>query len=460
MEQTPDSRVKEALLKKTKRHISKVAAIAIIVVTLLPSSVRGGSEAGALFLLISPGARAGGMGEAQVAVANDAYASYWNPAGLAFLEGSEAALMHVNWLPNLVSDMYYEFVAFRHHVPTLGTIGGHIIFLNLGEQQRTDEQGENLGTFTSFMFAATGSYGAFISRTAAIGLNVKLLHQKLAEIGAGAEKGKGVTTDFAFDLAYLQKGFLSGRLDLGMTITNIGPKIAFIDEAQADPMPTNFTLGMNFRLIDGEHNKLNMVVDFDKMLVASYPDMDWDNDGMVGMHDKKGKYIGPSGSYNSRGKLEKAHTDPIYMGIFTSWVDDWLLGGDIDRPGKNGIADGKIGGFTKDASGKFVPTEAEWGDPNYGKYNDAGELEVGTGEKRSLQNELDEVVLNLGAEYWYSRYFALRAGYYFDKTGKIHNPTFGVGLRFAGYGFDAGFTLGEPGHPLTNTMRFSLNIEF
>ena len=400
------------------------------------------------------------MGEAQVAVANDAYASYWNPAGLAFLEGSEAALMHVNWLPNLVSDMYYEFVAFRHHVPTLGTLGGHIIFLNLGEQQRTDEQGENLGTFTSFMFAATGSYGAFISRTAAIGLNVKLLHQKLAEIGAGAEKGKGVTTDFAFDLAYLQKGFLSGRLDLGMTITNIGPKIAFIDEAQADPMPTNFTLGMNFRLIDGEHNKLNVVVDFDKMLVASYPDMDWDNDGLVGMHDKKGKYIGPSGSYNSKGKLEKAHTDPIYMGIFTSWVDDWLLGGDIDRPGKNGIADGKIGGFTKDASGKFVPTEAEWGDPNYGKHNDAGELEVGTGEKRSLQNELDEIVLNLGAEYWYSRYFALRAGYYFDKTGKIHNPTFGVGLRFAGYGFDAGFTLGEPGHPLTNTMRFSLNIEF
>ncbi len=391
---------------------------------------------------------------------NDAYASYWNPAGLAFLEGSEAALMHVNWLPNLVSDMYYEFVAFRHHVPTLGTLGGHIIFLNLGEQQRTDEQGENLGTFTSFMFAATGSYGAFISRTAAIGLNVKLLHQKLAEIGAGAEKGKGVTTDFAFDLAYLQKGFLSGRLDLGMTITNIGPKIAFIDEAQADPMPTNFTLGMNFRLIDGEHNKLNVVVDFDKMLVASYPDMDWDNDGLVGMHDKKGKYIGPSGSYNSKGKLEKAHTDPIYMGIFTSWVDDWLLGGDIDRPGKNGIADGKIGGFTKDASGKFVPTEAEWGDPNYGKHNDAGELEVGTGEKRSLQNELDEIVLNLGAEYWYSRYFALRAGYYFDKTGKIHNPTFGVGLRFAGYGFDAGFTLGEPGHPLTNTMRFSLNIEF
>jgi hypothetical protein len=63
-------------------------------------------------------------------------------------------------------------------------------------------------------------------------------------------------------------------------------------------------------------------------------------------------------------------------------------------------------------------------------------------------------------EYWYSSYFALRMGYLYDKTGKISNPTFGVGLRFAGYGFDFGYTSGEPGHPLSNTMRFSLNIEF
>ena len=95
---------------------------------------------GAIFLLISPGARAGGMGEAQVAVANDVYASYWNPAGLAFLEGSEMAIMHVNWLPNLADDLYYEFLAFLpRHFPYLGTLGGHIIYLNLGEQIRMGE---------------------------------------------------------------------------------------------------------------------------------------------------------------------------------------------------------------------------------------------------------------------------------------------------------------------------------
>ena len=81
--------------------MKRTAFLCMLVLLTILKPIYGQSEAGAVFLLISPGARAGGMGEAQVAVANDVYASYWNPAGLAFLEGSELAMMHVNWLPNL-----------------------------------------------------------------------------------------------------------------------------------------------------------------------------------------------------------------------------------------------------------------------------------------------------------------------------------------------------------------------
>ena len=67
-------------------NIRKRSLVFAVFSLLAIGNLRAVSEAGALFLLISPGARAGGMGEAQVAVANDAYASYWNPAGLAFLD--------------------------------------------------------------------------------------------------------------------------------------------------------------------------------------------------------------------------------------------------------------------------------------------------------------------------------------------------------------------------------------
>ena len=97
----------------------KRIAIALSLVIVIIKPLFAQSEAGAIFLLIAPGARAGGMGEAQVAVANDAYASYWNPAGLGFLEGQELAMMHVNWLPGLADDLYYEFWLLEKNIQRL-----------------------------------------------------------------------------------------------------------------------------------------------------------------------------------------------------------------------------------------------------------------------------------------------------------------------------------------------------
>ncbi|MBT3216308.1 MAG: PorV/PorQ family protein [Candidatus Marinimicrobia bacterium] len=439
---------------------------------MFSSSTLFASEAGAIFLLISPGARAGGMGEAQVAVANDAYASYWNPAGLAFLEGSELALMHVNWLRNLADDLYYEFLAYRKSFPNLGTLGGHIIYLSLGEQIRMDEYAQYQGKFTSYMVAGAVSYSALLSRTSSLGLNAKVSYQHLVEMGTGSEKGKGTSMDFGFDIGYMKKEFLTPRLDIGLNLSNIGPKISFIDPDQADPQPTNLTIGFNYALIQSQHNNLNIVYDVDKMLVASYPDMDWNGDGAIGGFDEDG-HVSLSGDYSSDGKIEIAHTDPIYLALFTSWVDDWLLGGDMDRAISGEEPDRKIGGYSWDESlddGNGIPDKdeminstesgAKYGDADWGIYNEWGQKEVGSGDDRTISNELDKLVHNVGVEYWYSTYFALRAGYYYDKTGKIDNPTFGVGLRFGGYGFDFGYTSGEPGHPLTNTMRFSLNMLF
>ena len=462
----------------------KRLGIVLSVMIVLNYPVLAQSEAGAIFLLIAPGARAGGMGEAQTAVANDAYASYWNPAGLGFLEGKELALMHVNWLPGLADDLYYEFFAFRKKYPTLGTLGGHLIFLNLGEQIRTSETGDELGTFTSYMTAFSLSYSALISRTQSFGINSKISYQHLVEIGAGAEKGKGTSIDFGFDLGYMHKEWLSPNLTLGLNLSNLGPKVSFIDPDQADPQPTNLSIGFNYAVINSEFNKLNVVYDVDKLLVSSYPDMDWDGDGYIGGFDEDGNQSAYN-DYNSDGQIEIAHTDPIYKAIFTSWANDWILGGDIDygssSPGNgdgiiggydwvDGNGDGKIDG-TKwydsnsnesldPGEGEMIASEGEPGDEGWGKYNEYGIKEKGNAKDRKLSDELDRLVHNIGMEYWYGQYFAIRSGFIYDKTGKISNPTFGIGLRFSGYGFDFGYTYGETGHPLTNTMRFSLNMEF
>jgi len=399
----------------------------------------------ALFLLIAPGARAGGMGEAQVAMADDSYATYWNPAGLGFQNGYEVSGMHVNWLPGLVDDMYYDFVGGRMPVEGLGVFGGNIIYLNAGEQVYTDANGIELGKFLTYFLSGTISYATMISENSGIGFNFKLLYQHLtdSDIMVGTEKTKGTATNFAFDVGYLSKGYLGGNLDIGAMIANLGPKVIFNDEEQADPMPTNLKLGFNMRVYDSKYNSLNVVYDVNKLLVGTYASMDWDDDMQIGGFNEDGA-PDQSGYYNADGQNENAHTDSWWRGIFTSFFDDWYLGGDRDFD-----QDLSIGGYDADT------TEMEGG-----LYNSRGILEVGNGDERSPADEFNSLVHSVGLEYWYNDMFAIRGGYNYDSVGKIKTPTVGAGLRYGNYGFDFGYTVAEETHPLNNTMRFSLMLKF
>ena len=98
-------------------------------------------------------------------------------------------------------------------------------------------------------------------------------------------------------------------------------------------------------------------------------------------------------------------------------------------------------------------------DTGYSATNDNGTKEVGSGEDYTFADELKELIANFGLEYWYTDSFVLRAGYIYDKEGKIMNPTFGAGIRFGQYGFDFGYTAGDQDHARANTMFFSVSME-
>ena len=450
-------------------------------------------EAGAVFLLIAPGAAAQGTGEANVARVDDAYASYYNPASLAFQNKTSFVGMHVNWLKTLVPDLYYEFIGFTS--PGYGgTIGGHLIFLSLGEQLATDADGNELGNFKSYMWALDGSYGTKLSDNTAVGVGFKLFHQKLADDTTENEgEGKPYSTDFAFDISYMlrkqkQFGLISkihsafglnsydsgkDKFRFGLNIANIGPPIAFIDEDQADPCPTNMRLGFFSNLYEDKYVSVNMLMDMQKLLVASYPSMDWDGDRKIGDgNENSGVFM------NAEGQNEDAYFDPWYKAWVTAWFDDWYYGGDID------FDDNKfIGGYTWiDGSNEGLPDGSPQPEElifdEVGPYgcqdcdvageNSASDFvpgvgqvvkELGSKNDRTFSKEFEEVIFNTGFEIWYTENFVLRFGYIYDKEGDITNPTFGAGVNFDGYGFDFGYTAGEQGHPRSNTLFFSLSAE-
>ena len=442
---------------------------------MMSSCVFSVGEAGAIFLLISPGAAAQGTGEANVARVDDAYASYYNPASLAFQTKRSMAGMHVNWLKTLVPDLYYEYLGFSLPMGEIGGFGGHLIFLSLGEQTATNEVGDYLGSFSSYMYALDASYGTKLTNKSAIGLGFKIYHQKLADASVAGESGEGkpYSTDFAFDISYLyklQSSSNSDKFNFGFNIANIGPPISFVDEDQADPAPTNIRLGFFGNLYEDEFTKVNMMVDMQKLLVAKYPSMDWDGDGLIGGGPGSGIFE------NSSGQNEGSYSDPWYKAWATAWLDDWYYGGDIDWSG-----DQRIGGFywvdgyTDGApDGEIDENEliesntvdaeacgqACTGDAAYSDWDGSTSYkELGSGDNRSFSDELREVILNTGFEFWYTDNFVLRAGYIYDQEGDIKAPTFGAGLRFGGYGFDFGYTAGDKSHPRSNSLFFSISAE-
>lgn len=226
------------------------------------------SQAAPISLLIEPGARQAGMGEAGTATADDALAGYYNPAGLAFQGKTKrnVQFMHTNWLPTLADDMYYEYLAYSQYFEGWGNFSFNLMYFDMGDQVYTTSTGENQGTFSSFELMGSVSYGATMTDNFALGLTLKSIYSKLSESGQEAEEGKGVGSTFAVDIGAMYKTPVRG-LTLGATIHNLGPKISYIDVSQADPLPLNVIFGVAYVPVETEFNRLLFVADVFKPLV-------------------------------------------------------------------------------------------------------------------------------------------------------------------------------------------------
>ncbi|WP_251954932.1 PorV/PorQ family protein, partial [Salinibacter ruber] len=137
------------------------------------------AQSSALFLRIEPDSRAAGMGNAGVATADNANAMFWNPAGLGFQESSQAGLTHANWLPEFNANLFYEYLVGTYHVDGVGTFGGNVQYLNLGETEIRDAQGNQLGVANSYQLATAVSYGRTVSERLSLGTSLRFVYSKL-----------------------------------------------------------------------------------------------------------------------------------------------------------------------------------------------------------------------------------------------------------------------------------------
>ncbi len=306
-------------------------------------SILGGQRVGTssmTYLKIPVGARAEAMGGAYVAIANDPFAVYWNPAGIAQLEnrwrgkyvvdplrppeGVKAppsglsplfrgnrslGMVHINWL----AEINYDAIAYVHPLPK-GYLGVSMASLTTADMEITTEYNpDGTGEYFSYSDALFGlSYALAMTDNFSWGVTLKYAREILADTHM---------ENVMFDLGtYYWTGFRDLRI--GVSLMHFGPnarpdgEYTYYDENNEESQkrykpyspPTEFRLGGAMTLFaTGQH----------KFLGAMQLNHPVDNSENL----KFGMEYGYMGMLFARGGF-KLNTDE----------DDWTLGGGVRVP--------------------------------------------------------------------------------------------------------------------------------
>ncbi len=202
---------------------------------------------GTQFLELGVSARAMGMAEAFTAVSDDITSVYYNPAGLTYLYGREAAFTYVD-MPDGVG---HGFAAIGLPLESIGGVLGISAYaLSSGDMDVTDYSRISTGqTFSWNDFALAVSYGRYLTDRFSVGFTVKYISEFSYDYSANgwaADVGTVYNTGF--------RGF-----KIAMMITNFGPDMKFIKNAF--PLPIDFKFGGSINVIEGVDHLLTFATE-------------------------------------------------------------------------------------------------------------------------------------------------------------------------------------------------------
>jgi hypothetical protein len=355
------------------------------------------------FLNIGPDARSGGMGELGAATEPDAISQHWNPAKFAFIEKDMGfAVSYSPWLRQLVNDINLAYLSGYKRLNDRSAISASLKFFSLGDITFTEEDGSVIGNFRPSEFSIDAGYSRKFSNKFSGAVSARFIYSNLTQ----GQQVQGQST----------KPGTSVAADIAMYYTN--------------EVVVNWLEGSRF--------------DFGVAITNIGAKMSYSND------DSDEDFI------------------PTNLRFGPSWlmeIDDYnsiRLSLDINKllvPTPPIYATDSLGNPITDASGNLVIAEGM--DPNVGVIE--GMIQSFYDAPGGFSEEMKEYIWVVGAEYWYDKQFAVRAGYFHESSMKGNRQffTLGAGLRYNVFGLDFSYLIPtEQQNPLANTLRFTLTFDF
>lgn len=214
----------------------KLLILWVLIAPLLapPAWTENPGEAGGQVLKLPTQSRPTGTGEAFAAIADDASAIYWNPAGLARIKQNEISLTYMNRLLNIRQYNLSWARPFKNTGGRSSVLGVGLFGLYATDTRRDETTGNELGEFVDSNTYLSVAYGRALSSRLSFGLGLKFLSNRL-----DAYKSSNI----AFDLAGLS--LLTQEISFGLNLQNIGTGIKFSGEMEK--VPLNLKAGTAWR---------------------------------------------------------------------------------------------------------------------------------------------------------------------------------------------------------------------
>lgn len=355
-------------------------------------------------IAVSPDSRAGGMGDVGVATSADAASLYWNPAKLAFLDDGTSALgiSYTPWLNKLVSDINLAYISYVHKIGDNQGLGFAMRYFSLGDINFTDEQNNPLGTGSPYEFTLNGAYSLKLSETMSLAVGLRYIFSDLTN--GLTDRSADPGQSFAADIGYYYQS-REFNMDGGMKQSaSFGINVSNIGAkiSYGNEAQSDF-IPTNLRLGAGYHLRFD---EYNRM--SFFVDLN--------------KLLVPSPSVVE---------------------------------GQNGI--------DADANGNGIENEVLNNNEDVGAFE--GIFSSFSDAPGGTKEELEEIVVNAGVEFWYDDKFAIRGGYQYEdqQKGGRQYFTMGLGIKYNVFGLDFAYLIPASAtvkSPLENTLRFSLLFNF
>jgi len=231
---------------------------------------------GVPFLLITPDARAAGMGELGVASSADAFSQQWNPAKYVFTDSNSGfGISYTPYLSQLVDDIFLGNLTYYRQISERSSWAGSLKYFSLGDIQFNEIVGGSIvdqGVQRPNELTLDISYALKLSEKFSMSVGGRFIRSDLKismDVDATSANSLGV------DIAGFYKSDLfdfynnSSRLRMGFNISNIGPRLKYDEGGQMNFIPTNLRIGSGFDIIFDDNNLLGIHLEASKLLVPS-----------------------------------------------------------------------------------------------------------------------------------------------------------------------------------------------